>query len=64
MRPDTQSPASPLTVDRDADGAYVVHAITPAGVVSLGTHANVVDAWAAIDELDSPDGVDQLARAA
>lgn len=62
MRPDTSRPDTPITVERADDGAYVVHAVTPTGVVSLGTHANVVDAWMAIDELDSP--VQQLAQAA
>jgi hypothetical protein len=62
MRPDTHSHLTPLIIERSPDGAYVVHAISPAGVVSLGTHANVVDAWMAIDALDSPAQV--LARAA
>jgi hypothetical protein len=49
-----RAPKATLTVDRRADGAYVVHALTTDGVLSLGTHANVADAWMAIDALDSP----------
>ena len=46
--------AAPITVERKADGSYVVNVLTPAGVVSLGQHARVADAWRAIDEIDSP----------
>ena len=45
---------TPVTIERAADGGYVVHALTTSGVVSLGTHSRVADAWRAIDALDAP----------
>lgn len=45
---------TPLTMEIAGDGSYVIHAITPNGVVPLGRHASVTDAWEAIDAIDAP----------
>ncbi|MCW3040867.1 MAG: hypothetical protein JWM31_2772 [Solirubrobacterales bacterium] len=45
-------PATPIALTRTADRSITVHALSPEGLVDLGTFRSTADAWRAVDELD------------
>ena len=62
----TPLPETPVAIERTADGALALYALTADGIAPLGVHATPAAAWRAIDAIDLGEALPAptLARAA